>query len=267
MTQLKLNENNDSIIIDRKWYGIYKIGGISALLAAVLFRRNIGSEFLLLRNSGVFNFGPTAHPETALDWFNLIHNNRFVALILLNMFDIVNYALVGIIFLSLYGVLKNIDKSKMVFSLSLCFVGITTYFSSNQTFSLLPLSDQYFSASTEQQRIMTLAAGQAILAINNPNTFSQGTGILLSLLFVFLSGLIISSVMLRSNIFNKTTGIIGLVANVTGLFYFIVLIVARNISFVPISLSAPFLLIWYILIFLKLNKITRQINKETITRE
>lgn len=136
----------------------------------------------------------------------------------------------------------------MVIATTFGFVGIAVYFASNQAFAMLSLSDQYAAATTNVQRSMLLAAGQALLAIDNPGAVYQGTGIYISLLLVTLAGLIISIVMLRSSIFGKATAYAGILANVFGLGYFIALAFAPALCFLPPSISAPFRLIWYILI-------------------
>jgi hypothetical protein len=87
---------------------------------------------------------------------------------LLNVFDMVNYALVGLMFLALYGALRRANQSAMVVATASGLVGIAVTFASNQAFSMLSLSNQYAAATTEGQRSMLLAAGEGLLAINNP---------------------------------------------------------------------------------------------------
>jgi hypothetical protein len=70
------------------------MGGAAALIAAVIFRRNLDAEFMLLRGNGVITMGPAAPPSTVIGWFTLLQNNTLLRLTLLNLFDIVNYALV-----------------------------------------------------------------------------------------------------------------------------------------------------------------------------
>ena len=156
-------------------------------------------------------------------------------------------ARVGDVLGALYGALGQASNSAMVIATAFGFVGIAVYFASNQVFSMLTLSDQYAAATTDAQRSMFLAAGQALLAINNPGAIYQGTGIYLSLLLVLLAGLIISIVMLRSGIFGKATAYVGILANTFGLGYFIALAFAPAMLAIPPSISAPFRMIWYIL--------------------
>ncbi len=240
---------------DAAWKGLYRIGGAAALIAAVIFRRWLGAELDLLRSIGITHFEPIAEPGSAIDWFTLLQTNRLVGLTLLNFFDIVNYALVGLMFLGLYAALRRANTGYMILATTLGFVGIAVYFASNQAFSVLSLSDQYAAATTDAQKSILLAAGQAMLTMNN--FYQGGSGIHTSFLLVTLAGLIISAVMLRSNIFSRVTACVGILANVFGLGSFITLAFAPPMTFIPLSASAPFLLIWYILIAQRLFQLGR----------
>lgn len=230
---------------DLAYWGLYKIGAAAALIAAVIFRRNLDAEFMLLRGFGVINVGPSASPSTIIDWFLLLQDSKLLGLTLLNLFDLVNYVLVGLIFLALFAALRRASPSWMTIATVLGFAGITAYFASNQAFSMLSLSNQYAATATDVQRAMILAAGQAVLAIHNNASFA-GSGIYLSFLLVSIAGLIISAVMLRSSIFSRGTAYMGILANGFGLGYYVVFIFAPALVFIPLSISAIFLLIWYL---------------------
>ena len=230
---------------DSAYNGLYKAGAVAALMAAVLFRRNLDAEWMLLRGAGMMNAVPSAPPNTVIDWFTLLQNNKLLGLTLLNFFDLANYALVGLIFLALFAALRRASPSWMGIAAALGFAGITVYFASNQAFTMLSLSEQYAAATTGAQRAMFLAAGQAVLAIHRNASFA-GSGIYLSFLLVSVAGLIISAVMLRSSIFSKGTAYMGILANGFGLGYYIVFAFASALVFIPLSISAIFLLIWYL---------------------
>jgi hypothetical protein len=255
----------DTETTDTAWKGLYKVGGAAALIAAVIFRRNLDAEFMLLRSSGIINIGPTAPPSTIIDWFTLLQNSTLLGLTLLNLFDIVNYALVGLIFLALFAALRRASESFMTIATVSGFIGITTYFASNQAFAMLSLSNQYATAASDAQRAMFLAAGQATLAIHQNNSYA-GTGIYLSFLLVSVSGLIMSMVMLRSKVFSKGTAYVGILANSIGLGYYIFLVLAPAVVFLPISVSAIFLLLWYILIARRLFQLGQGVSKEEVNR-
>jgi hypothetical protein len=126
---------------------------------------------------------------------------------------------------------------------------------------MLSLSENYAASTTDAQRATFQAAGEALLAVNNPGALHQGTGIYLSLFLVLLAGLMMSVVMLRSNVFSKVTAVTGILANGFGLGYFIVLAFAPTILALPFVLSAPFRVIWYFLIARKLF----QLRKDGLT--
>ena len=203
-------------------------------------------------------------PSRAIDWFTLLQENKFVGLVLLNVIDLINYALVGLIFLALYGALKETNMSAMVVATTFGFVGIAVYFASNQAFAMLSLSDRYASATTDTQRALFLAAGEALLAIDNPGLVYQGAGNLLSLLLVILAGLIISVVMLRSTVFNRASAYAGIIAIVLALGYFVALLFAPSIVWLPPTLSAPFRLIWYVLIALQLFRLGASASRDQL---
>ncbi|MGO8950943.1 MAG: hypothetical protein ACLQUY_25475 [Ktedonobacterales bacterium] len=102
-----------------------------------------------------------------------------------------------------------------------------------------------------------MAAGQAMLAINN-----WGTGIYLSFLLVALAGLLSSVVMLRSAVFNRITASMGIIASSFDLTFCLafLLVPAQYTSLVGIILvpaAAPFLVVWHILIGVRLLQLAR----------
>jgi hypothetical protein len=226
------------------WKSLYRVGGAAALIAGVLFRRNLGPEISL--------FSTQKQPDTIIDWFTLLQNNRLLGLSYLNLFDIVDYALVSLMFLALYVALRRANKSYMAIATTLGFVGITVYFASNTVFSMLSLSDQYAAATTDAQRSMFLAAGQAVLAINHPGAIYQGTGIYMSFLLLAVAGLIISTVMLRSNIFSRVTAYVGILASTFDLAYCITFAFVPALDVYLLSAAGLLLMIWHILIGVRL---------------
>jgi hypothetical protein len=226
-------------------------------VAAVLFRRNWGAEFLLLRNLGIIGVGPATAPGSAVEWFALLENHRLIGLTLLDLFDLVNYALVGLILLALCPALRRGREGAIAIAATCGFIGIAVYFASNQAFAMLSLSGRYAAATTEMQRSMLLAAGEALLAIN------QGTGFYLSLLLVTLADFIVSLVMLGSGAFSRRTATVGLVAHGFQLSFFFALALAPALLGEPPSVAAPFRLAWYILIARRLLRLASGAPDET----
>lgn len=239
---------------DASWSSLYRIGAAAALIAALVFRRNLGEAEIPM-------FTGLAAPSSVAGWFTLLHNNTLLGLTLLNVFDIANYALVGLMFLAVYVVLRQTNKSYTLIAATFSFLGIGVYIVSNSALPMLSLSNQYYSATTASQRSTLLAAGQAVLA--NGSTLQplyQSAGFYLSLLLVAVAGLIMSTVMLQSSIFSKATAYIGIVASAFDLTYLVgsVFVPQTDIYLLGLICMASaglFVTIWHLLIGLKLYKL------------
>jgi len=109
------------------------------------------------------------------------------------------------IILALYVTLRRVDESLVLLGTVGGLLGAVLLMVSREaTLSLPALSDQYALAADDAQRATTLAAGQTLLATFNGTSFSIGYAL------VGLSGLLITSVMLRSSAFSKATASCGI---------------------------------------------------------
>jgi hypothetical protein len=232
------------------WKGLYFIGGVAAFLALIVFRRFFAVELMAFNGFGIFEIPPN-EPTSALEWFTLLEGNKLVGLILLGIVDLINYALVGLIFLAVYGALRKVNQIAMGLAIIFSVISLSVYFASNQALSFLHLSKQFQAATSDAERAIYLGAGEALSAN------IQGTGWYTSLFLIYLAGLIISIVMFQSNLFNKATAWTGILANSFGLLLFPTLIFAPAIAWIPPSLSAPFRVTWYVFIAIKLLKLAK----------
>ncbi len=100
-------------------------------------------------------------------------------------------------------------------------MGVAVYLSSNTAFSLLALSNQFAAAESDTLHAQLLASGQALLSLNrfsNPGA-DPGSGGYVSLLLIAFAGMCVSIAMLRSDIFRKPVGFLGILANALDLAY------------------------------------------------
>jgi hypothetical protein len=147
-----------------------------------------------------------------IGWFTLFHDNALVGLLDMDLLLVVDYLLLIGIFSALWASLRRANESLIAIALILQLVGTATYLASTVAFEMLTLSNQYATATTEAERSIFLAAGQAMLAT------WQGTAFDVSYVLSALAILTVSAVMLRSHhLFSKTTGYAGLSAGVLAL--------------------------------------------------
>jgi hypothetical protein len=249
-------------MVDLSWKTLYRLGGLAALLAGVIFRRNIGAEVAL--------FGGISSPATIPDWFTLLRNQPLVGMALLEFFDNINYALLGLMFLALCVALWRTDKVNALLGAACGLGGIVVNFASDITFSMLSLSQQYAAATSEAQRASIAAAGQAVLALNDQAEIFRGTGPYLSLLLLAIAGLVFSFAMLRSsmhssirssmqsNIFSRWIAFFGILAGACDLAYCVTFAFAPALIAYLLAAGGLFWIIWHIWIAVRLLQLSRE---------
>jgi Domain of unknown function (DUF4386) len=192
------NENNSSESA-YTWQTLHRIGGITALVVLV---------FVPIQMVIFFLWPP---PSTVIGWFTLFQENALVGLLDMDFLLIVDYLLLIGVFSALWASLRRANESLMAVALILQLVATATYMSSTVAFEMLSLSNQYATGTTEAERSLVLAAGQAMLVT------WQGTAYDISYVLSAFAVLIVSAVMLRSHLFSKVTGYAGLSAGVLAL--------------------------------------------------
>jgi hypothetical protein len=134
----------------------------------------------------------------------------------------------------------------MAIATSLALIGVAAYVATNTSFSFLFVSDQYAAATTDAQRSLFLAEGQAIVAMG-------GYGLFLSsgFLLVAAAGLIVAVVMFTSGPFGKATACVGILANGLMLADYATLAVVPAgsvVSSILVGCAAILISIWWFLI-------------------
>ncbi|MHC1784854.1 MAG: hypothetical protein AB9891_19235 [Anaerolineaceae bacterium] len=222
-----------------------KIGSAAAFTAALLFRRNLDAEYSLLSIFGILE-GSDPYPNTVTDWFFLFQEKPFIGLLLLNFFDLINFILIGLFFSAVIILLYRERRTPAITSAFLTTAGVVLSLISNPALAILSFSGRYGMISFEDQRNL-ISIAEKLLEVHANNAF-QGSGIYPSFFLVSTAGLMLSFIMLKSNSFNRITAVIGILANVIGLTYYPFLVLLPGQVFLPLSVSAVFLLAWYILI-------------------
>ena len=228
---------------DSGWKGLYKVGGITVLIAILL----PPAEIVIGLLPGVERASDAT--VTAVDWFMLLHNHWFLGLRNLGLLNMVGAALLVPTFLALYSALRRDNEAFAALGTVLFLIGITVYLASNRAFTTLSLSHQYISATTDAQRSLLVAAGQAMLAEGQSRA---------GLLLTEFASLVTSVVMLRGRIFSRATGCAGVLGNA--------LLMVVEIAFLPVSSEAGMvvaasgglsLMIWYFLMGRRLLQLER----------
>jgi hypothetical protein len=229
---------------NREWTGLFKIGAISAAVIVLVY---IIELVVIL----IFGLPPT----TAEGWFGVLQKNRLAGLIQTFALDLVAEIFHVALFVALFFLLKQTKKltSTLILSTAFALIGFAVYFASNITFSMLYLSDQFAATTLEAQKSQLLTSAQTLLAVYN------GSGPFIAFFLLALSGILVSIVMLRSQVFAKWVAILGIVGYTLELGlppsidppWFL------QIDPLLIGIGGVILIIWYIAISVQFYKISR----------
>jgi hypothetical protein len=220
---------------DSRWNWLYKIGGAAALSGVAIYLIHL------------IVFIVWGQPETAIGWFTLFESSKLGGLLAFELLLIVSSTLAIATTLALYVALRGVNDSLMAIALVIGLVEAVAFIVARPAFEMLYLSEGYAAATTDVQRAMFLAAGEAMLATFN------GTAFHLSINLFSIYFLIVPIVMLLSHIFGRVTACMGILA---AIFNWALYLPSIGI-FLAILSVFPFLLIWNILIARRLFQLGR----------
>lgn len=220
--------------VDPAYKSLYRIGGVAALVAAVL----------MLGVLIVFTIYP--QPGTVGDWFELFQSNKIIGLLDFWLLEVLGYTMFALVFLALYFALRAANRGIMAIAIAFALLGVGVFLATNRPFAMLSLSDRYAAASTETERAALLAAGKAVLA-NTGQRVVGGFNVGLFLLSV--AGLITSTVMLQSGALSRATAYVGIAAWALSLIDYLRQVVTQSaiITLLVVLPGALLLVVWFAL--------------------
>ena len=181
--------------LNAKWKPFFLAGGLSSF---AFIGYSIFTMVILVVIGG--------QPETIEDVYSLLEGNRIIGLLRLDILTILFLPLYYVIFFAVFGTLKDTHKPSIHFWSVITFVGITLVLATPSAYSLIALSDNYASSSDATVKNNLIAAGEALRAAD----LWHNTGAIFGGILVQTSTLAISFIMLKSNLYGKVIGIIGI---------------------------------------------------------
>lgn len=246
MSRSELNQVSDNKDAGTRWRGLYRIAGI-ALLTTLILSLSQMLMFIVWEN----------FPNNTHDWYILFQNNRLLGLYYLNTLDIASIALLIPMFLAFYVALRRVNEIWMTIATPVALIGIAVFITPRAALlSIIPLSDQYAAATTDSQRAQLLAAGDAVGALGQAMPTTVG------FILISVAVLIISIVMLRSNIFNNLIAYIGILASLLTFIVNFSLIFMPSATNLLIGVFGVFWFLWWILIARRFLQLGRHENNE-----
>jgi hypothetical protein len=209
------------------------IGGVAAWL---LFLYSLGTLVQLAVLGG--------QPTTAAEAFDLLQKNRIVGLLRLDVPTILSLPLYYLVFLGFHAAMGRQDHAHVTIASILAFAGVTLVLATPMGLSMLPLSEKYAGAGSEEARRQFLVIGEVILATD----MWHSTSALVGGLLLQSAAVLISVAMLRTRVFGRATGWVGVVTHGLDLAHIVLGPFAPRASVVLMMVAGPLYLVWFPLV-------------------
>ncbi len=125
----------------------------------------------------------------------------------LGLLNILFYALDIPIFFALFIAHRKSSQTLAALAMIVSFIGVAVFYATNRAFAMLDLSNQFALATSEAQRSILAAAGQAMLSVGQSHT----PGTFLAFFLSESASLMVSAVMLRGKLFSKANVYVGFI--------------------------------------------------------
>jgi len=233
------------------WRGVYSIGGVAVLIAIPIYLLDIGISLAVE--------GADIRPDalTAVNLFALYQENWLLGFRALGLINVATLAVSVPLYVALYGAHQQECRAYATLALIVWLVGATVYISNNAAIPMSVLSHKYASATTDSQRTLLAAAGEALIARGADFTPGSFVGFFLT----EIAAIGFSLIMLRSKVFGRAVAYLGIVG-FTLLSIFTVcstfLPALFDVGMVVAMLGGLSGLAWYILVAFRLLRLGRQ---------
>ncbi len=237
-------------ITDTNWKSLYELCGWIAVIL-------VGYSLITM----VILFLLGVPPTTAAEVFEMLEENRFIGLLRLDILTVLVYMpLFYLLFLGLYAALKKTHLVSAVVAVLLGFAGVTLFLATPSVFTWLALFEKFIASTSEAQRNLLLAAGEATLV----SDMWHGTGAVIGAILIQVATTLISIVMVSSNAFRKSTAYVGIVTHGLDLARLLISFFFQAGGFVLMSIAGPLYLVWFPLLardFFRLSRTTSKIEE------
>ena len=239
-------------IAETQWRGIYIIGGITTIigLIGILLDVIFGS---------VTGGNLSALPQTAVERFTQFQTNPLLGLYNLDLLNIINQIILIPAYFALYAAHRKTNNAYALLALIIFLIGSTIFITTNSALPMLELSRKYASTTTESQKTLFAAAGEAMLARGTHGSL----GVFIGFLLPNIAGLVMSFAMLTGKVFSKVTSYLGIAGSALILLYIVLVTFAPNIKDMATAAAMPGGLLsmaWMVMFTIRLFQISRKGN-------
>jgi len=236
--------------VEKQWKNIYGLGAYMTMAAifGVVVDVVIGS---------ITGGNLEELPQTAVGRFDQLHQQVWLGLYNLDLLNVINQLLLIPLYFALYAIHREVAKPGASLTLIIFLIGTTLFVVTNPALPMLELGNGYQSTSSESQRALLSAAGEAILA----RGVHGSTGAFISFSLPTLAGVLMSIIMLRQKTLSRWPSYLGIVGNTLMLVYVVLVTFLPGAQRIATALAMPgglMVLAWMTMIAITLIRLARQ---------
>lgn len=249
MSILKQNQTNEYENTENQWKNIYMLGVITTLIVIlgtildIVIGTSLGGDLSTI-------------PNTAIDRFAQFHDNWLLGLYNLDMLNFSTTILMIPTYFALCAAHRRGNIAYTSFATIIYFIGAAIFITNNTALSMLELSNKYAAATSEAQRTLLAAAGEAMIARGAHGSPGAFAGFLL----LTIGSIIMSFGMLKGKVFSKPTAYVGILGGILLLIYIILVTFVPEIKNVAMMIAAPgglLALAWMIMFTTRLFRLVK----------
>lgn len=178
---------------------LFSIGGACALLIVLCL---IGDFFV---------YAIITNTDSAGEIMSLFIESPMKGLLFFDLLGLIAYLLFIPMILSFFILLRRENESIMLIGTVTFFIGITAFFATNTGFSVLRLSREFATTQSEAQREVLLSSVKTMITLFDVQAF------MISYVIVSIAWVLISIVMLKGNVFSKTSSYSGIISGASAI--------------------------------------------------
>lgn len=252
MSFLKQNQLDENCNTKKQWKSIYTLGAVSTIivLIGIVIDMVIGTV-----TGGNLSF----LPQTAIERFGQFQDNWLLGLYNLDFLNTINQIILIPTYFALYAVHQKVKSAYATLALIIFLVGTTIFVTNNTALPMLDLSNKYAAATTESQKTLLAAAGEAMLARG-----AHGSpGVFFGFILPNIAGVIMSFAMLKGRIFSKANSYAGIAGSALILFYIVLVTFTPGVKNMATLFAMPggiLLMAWMVMFTIRLFQLGRNEN-------
>ncbi len=231
------------------WKGIYLLGGIATILVLI--------GILLDMVFGSITGGNLSElPLTAVDRFIQFQTNPLLGLYYLDLLNAINQIIMIPVYFAVFAALRRANLPLAALGLIFFLVGTVVFITNNTALPMLELSQKYAAASSESQKLLFSAAGEAMLA----RGMHGSAGVFPGFLIPNIGTILLAGAMLDGKVFSRLSGIIGMAGSALLMVYTILVTFLPSVKDIAMAVSMPgglLMMAWLVMVTIRLFRLSK----------